>query len=385
MSCPLHPSAAAEYRHLTTRSVRGPTVVLCRLKELSRHLMLRVSRGILGQNEMLSAVTFARAAKADAKMAGSGPKPSESETHLEKRSTSMERRERARWFKTLERPWLRKPLLQSALVTLITWFGGPTPGAAQNTGNAATNPPIVYVGNGGGGITEINAANNSVIATAPFPNNANGIVVTPDGQRIYASNRDVGQVTVFDAATNVPITVIPVGNGNDNLGLAISPDGTLVYVANQFSGTVTVVATATNTVVQTIPTGIEPIWVTFSSDGSRAYVSNQVSGTVSVVSTASGTVIASIFGFSCPFHSKVTLDGSKLLVSSQCDSSLKVVSLASNSIVNSIPTGPNPRGIALTADGTRAYVADWFSNTVDVIDVAAQVNLNTPITVGFNP
>jgi YVTN family beta-propeller protein len=224
-----------------------------------------------------------------------------------------------------------------------------------------------------------------VIATAPFPNNANGVVVSPDGRRIYASNRDVGQVTVFDAATNVPITVISVGNGNDNLGLAISPDGRLVYVANQFSGTVTVIATATNTVMQTIPTGLEPIWITFSVNGSRAYVSNQVSGTVSVISTASGSVIANIFGFACPFQSKVTLDGSKLLVSSQCDNSLKVVSLASNMIVNSIPTGPNPRGIALTADGTRAYVADWFSNTVDIIDVAAQVNLNTPIVVGFNP
>ena len=257
--------------------------------------------------------------------------------------------------------------------------------SAQFAGSASISPPIVYVSNGGGGITEVNTANNSVIATAPFPTNANGVVVTPDGQRIYASNRDVGQVTVFDAATNVPITVIPVGNGNDNLGLAISPDGSLVYVANQFSGTVTVIATATNTVVQTIPTGFEPIWITFSADGSRAYVSNQASGTVSVVDTASGSVIANIFGFSCPFHSKATLDGSKLLVSSQCDSSLKVVYLASNTIVNSIPTGPNPRGIALTADGTRAYVADWLSNTVDVIDLTAQSNLQTPIVVGLNP
>ena len=272
----------------------------------------------------------------------------------------------------------------ACLIVLVcaVWTGV---GSAQLAGNKANGPAIVYVSNGGGGITEINTATNSVIATAPFPNNANGVVVSPDGRRIYASNRDVGQVTVFDAATNVPIKVISVGNGNDNLGLAITPDGSLVYVANQFSGTVTVIATATNTVVQTIPTGLEPIWITFSADGSRAYVSNQVSGTVSVISTASGSVIANIFGFSCPFQSEVTLDGSKLLVSSQCDNSLKVVSLASNTIVSSIPTGPNPRGIALTADGTRAYVADWFSNTVDVIDVAAQVNLNTPIIVGFNP
>ena len=63
-------------------------------------------------------------------------------------------------------------LVRSVLITLITWFGGPTPGAAQNTGSATTTPPIVYVSNGGGGITEVNTANNSVIATAPFPSNS---------------------------------------------------------------------------------------------------------------------------------------------------------------------------------------------------------------------
>jgi YVTN family beta-propeller protein len=270
-------------------------------------------------------------------------------------------------------------------MTLVTWFGGPTPAAAQVASGSVPPAAIVYVSNGGGGITEINGANNSVIATAPFPNNANGVVVTPDGRRMYASNRDVGQVTVFDARTNVPLTVIPVGNGNDNLGIAISPNGELVYVANQFSGTVTVIDTELNRVIQTIATGIEPIWITFAPDGSRAYVSNQVSGTVSVIATASGTISNTIAGFSCPFQSKVTRDGTKLLVSSQCDNSLKVVNVATNTIVNSIPTGPNPRGIALTPDGKRAYVADWLSNTVDVIDVAAQVNLNKPITVGSQP
>ncbi|HLZ50825.1 MAG TPA: beta-propeller fold lactonase family protein [Candidatus Acidoferrum sp.] len=297
----------------------------------------------------------------------------------------MRRQMNAIWHAIVEGPRVHKTALQSVALTLITWFGGPTSAAAQNTGNLPASPAIVYVSNAGGGITEVNAANNSVIGTAPFANNANGVVVTPDGKRMYISNRDVGQVIVFSTATNVPLVVIPVGNGNDNLGLAVSPDGSLVYVANQFSGTVTVIATATNTVVQTIPTGIEPIWITFSADGSRAYVSNQVSGTISVVATASGTILNTIGGFSCPFESVITRDESKLLVSSQCDNSLKVVNLATNVVVNSIPTGPNPRGIALTPDGTRAYVADWFSNTVDVIDVGAQANLNTPITVGANP
>jgi YVTN family beta-propeller protein len=295
----------------------------------------------------------------------------------------MECQEKASWFGTFDGARLREAVLQSVVITLITWFGGPTPAAAQSSGQAG--PAIVYVANAAGGITEINSNNNSAIATAPFPNNGSTLAVTPDGTRLYVSNRDVGEVRVFDTRTNVPLEMIPVGNAGENVGIAVSPNGQLVYVANQFSGTVTVIDTVTNHVVQTIFTGTEPIWITFSSDGSRAYVSNQVSGTVSVVATVSSSVINTISGFSCPFHSKLTHDGSKLLVSSQCDNSLKVVNLSTNTVVNSIPTGPNPRGIALTPDGGRAYVADWFSNTVDVIDVAAQVNLNTPITVGKNP
>jgi YVTN family beta-propeller protein len=279
-----------------------------------------------------------------------------------------------------------KNLVWKVMVTGIFPFGFLSVGLAQQASVSSRPPGIVYVSNGGGGISEVNTSNNAVIATAPFPNNANGVVITPDGRRMYASNRDVGQVTVFDTQTNVPLTIIPVGNGsNDNLGLAISPDGELVYVANQASNTVTVIDTQTNNVSQVIPTGLQPIWITFSPSGSRAYVSNQADGSISVIATASGMVINNIGGFSCPFQSVVTHDGSKLLVSSQCDNSLKVVSLDSNTIVNSIPTGPNPRGIALTPDARHAYVADFFANTVDVIDVAAQSNLNTPLTVGANP
>ncbi len=70
------------------------------------------------------------------------------------------------------RKMAQKWLVRSVLITLITWFGGPTPGAAQDTGSATASPTIVYVSNGGGGITEVNTANNSIIATAPFPNSS---------------------------------------------------------------------------------------------------------------------------------------------------------------------------------------------------------------------
>jgi glycerophosphoryl diester phosphodiesterase len=39
------------------------------------------------------------------------------------------------WFNRFERASLRNWVLRSVLITLITWFGGPTPAAAQDTGN----------------------------------------------------------------------------------------------------------------------------------------------------------------------------------------------------------------------------------------------------------
>ncbi len=42
--------------------------------------------------------------------------------------------------------------------------------SAQAPPHLKSLPPIVYVSNGGGGISEVNTDNNFVIATAPFPN-----------------------------------------------------------------------------------------------------------------------------------------------------------------------------------------------------------------------
>jgi DNA-binding beta-propeller fold protein YncE len=104
---------------------------------------------------------------------------------------------------------LQNWLIRSTLVSVSTWIGGPTPAAAQNTGNQAPTSPS-YVGDGCG-FTEINTMNNSAVATLALPNNANGVVVMPDGTRIYATNRNIGQVAVFSPSTNVPKSYLSNG------------------------------------------------------------------------------------------------------------------------------------------------------------------------------
>ena len=283
--------------------------------------------------------------------------------------------------KTSKQTWLMRMLL----TTLIAWLGGLTPGAAQNTGNASSNPPLVYVPGTAGGITEINSANNVVFATAPWAHGSNGgIAITPDGSRMYVDNAEDSSVSVFDTARNVPLMEIAVGQ--NPIGLAITPDGSRAYVSSQGSDTVSVIAIATNSVIKTISVGAgaHPIWVTISGDGSRAYVSNQDGGTISVIDTASNSVLTNIPIGSLPFHSAFSHDGRFLWVSVQGEGVVKLVDTNTNAIVSSIPAGPVPRGIAFTPDGTRAYVADFFSNTVAVIDVFGR-SLTGFVTVGNSP
>ncbi len=278
--------------------------------------------------------------------------------------------------------WARRSLL--ALFVILIVANARTAAQLDNSAKHRA-PSIIYVSSGGGGITQVNATNNSVIATAPFSGNSTGIAVTPDGRRLYGANGDEGQVSVIDTSTNVPLVSIPVGVAGEHRSVAITSDGAFAYVTSQVSNTLTIIATATNTVVRSIPMNGEPIWVTFSPDGSRAYVSNQTGGTLSVVSTAAQAVITTVTGFSLPFHSAFTSDGRYLFVSSQGDNSVKVVNPHNNVIVKTIPTGPIPRKIAFSPDGMRAYVTNFGGNTVDVLDVWRQTNLGTPIIVGSAP
>src|SRR6267378_3686237 len=283
-------------------------------------------------------------------------------------------------FRSLFRPSAIRFLALAALLL----FGRGMFATPQQSSSPA-NGPLIYVPGTAGGITEINATNNVVFATAPWRHGSNGgIAITPDGSRMYVDNAEDASVSVFDTATNVPLTEIAVGM--NPIGLAITPDGSHAYVSSQGSDTVSVIAIATNTVIKTISVGAgaNPIWVTISPDGSRAYISNQSGGTISVIDTASNTLLTNFPIGSLPFHSAFSRDGRFLWVSVQGEGVVKLVDPNTNTIVSSIPAGPVPRGIAFTPDGSRAYVADFFSNTVAVIDVLGR-SLTGFVTVGNSP
>jgi len=103
----------------------------------------------------------------------------------------------------------------------------------------------------------IDTSDNSILARIVIGGLLGELAVTPDGSKVYVTNRSTNNVYVIDTATNTVAATIPVGA--TTIGVSITSDGTLAYVTNFLADTVTVIDTATDTAVNTIPVGDSPV------------------------------------------------------------------------------------------------------------------------------
>ncbi|MBL7795632.1 MAG: beta-propeller fold lactonase family protein, partial [Saprospiraceae bacterium] len=229
-------------------------------------------------------------------------------------------------------------------------------------------------------VSVIDLATNTVVATIPVGFAPFGVSVSPDGSRVYVTNREAtgGTVSVIDAATNTVIATIPVGQ--NPTGIAVSPDGSLALVANSASGTVSLLETFTNTVLADIPTpGVVPSGVTFHPDGLRAYISG--SNRVLVLDVIAGTITATIPVGGGAYGLRVSPDGSRIYVACAVTDNLYVLDAATNTVLAVIPVGDAPSGVVISPDGSRVYIANENDATVSVLDAATNtVVANIPIS-----
>ena len=99
-------------------------------------------------------------------------------------------------------------------------------------------------------ISVIDTATNNIVTTAPVVGNSSyGVVVSPDGKKVYAANCYGKSISVINTTTDTVTDTIEVGDGPR--GIAVSPDGKKVYVANE-DKTVYIIDTTTNTVIAVV-------------------------------------------------------------------------------------------------------------------------------------
>ena len=115
-----------------------------------------------------------------------------------------------------------------------------------------TSRPKAYVGLfKDNAVAVLDTSTNQVLSTIPVPPGPHGLVVTPDGRKVYVSSDGASTVSVIDTATDRVVRQIEVGPTPH--GLAISPDGRQVLVAGFGANHAVLNDTTSDQVVGQIP------------------------------------------------------------------------------------------------------------------------------------
>src|SRR4030095_1212368 len=206
----------------------------------------------------------------------------------------------------LQRLFRSSPTLHTLVLLAITmplvWRG------------EAAAAPKAYVGLfKDNAIAVLDTDTNRVQGTIPVPQGPHGIVITPDGRKVYVSSDGASTVSVIDTQTDKVVRSIEVGINPH--GLAIAPDGRQVLVGAFGTNQVVLIDTSTDQIVKRLPVPMPPNSV-LSPDGHRAYVGSQQQRATAVV----------------------------------------ILDLVQGTQVGTIPLDKPPRGLALSPDAQQLYV-----------------------------
>lgn len=250
-----------------------------------------------------------------------------------------------------------------------------------------------------------------------------GVVVTPDGKRVYVSSGTSGQVDVIDTSTDKVTTQIDVGTQPQ--GLTMTTDGKHVLVSVQGAGTASIIDTTTDQVVAapaiarahnsaisadgalgfiasqdaaapavdvvTLPAGA--VHATLPIDKSpravaeragKLYVTVAGSGSIEVLDAATGELGPAIETGGSPHDIRVLTAGGPLVTVSQTANELEIIDAVHSRVAQRVPTGVMPHWIGLTSDGSLAYVTNETDGTITVIELAT-ASVKSTFSVGSKP
>jgi YVTN family beta-propeller protein len=301
-------------------------------------------------------------------------------------------------------------------VTLTAWLAG----------SAAAARPKAYVGLfKDDAVAVIDTSQNRVVATVPVPKGPHGLVVTPDGSKVYVSSDGASTVSVIDTATDKIVASIDVGPNPHELAMsgdgrrvlvsafgssrslvidtatdrvageiavpqvhngAISFDGSRAYVASQKQGEAALVILDLKTMTRAgaVPLDKTPRAVDVSPDGKRVYFTLAGVNAVQVLDTTTSQIVAQIAVGVSPHQAPPTADGRWALAVAQGPGELDIVDTIANTLAAAVPVGKTPHWMAIDSDGQTAWVTNEGSNDVAVVDLVKRT-VTATIAVGNAP
>jgi YVTN family beta-propeller protein len=295
---------------------------------------------------------------------------------------------------------------RAAAATLMTVAALALAGPASAAPRAR---PLAYVPKDDGGVSVLNTASGTVVATVPVPGYPQGVAVTPNGAFAYVPSEAYGAtgrgaVSVINTVTNGVVASVPVDTNPSSV--AITPNGRYAYVTNRsgnaplssnpivpadgaFFSSVSVISTATRRVVAKVGIGYEPVDVALSPNGAFAYVINEGSAleTFDVINAKTNKVVAAFNGkLLNPSDVTVSPDGRSVLIADA--HGLTVVDASTHAVAGTVAV-PYHFGsaVAVAPSGRYAYVTSGppgGGSDVEVVDLSARAVVAT-IPVGDDP
>ncbi len=270
----------------------------------------------------------------------------------------------------------------AALLWVLALMGG---GWVVGTGSlSAAGAPKAYVGLfKDDAVAVIDTAQNKVLSTITVPKGPHGLVVTPDGRKVYVSSDGASTVSVIDTATDRVVASIDVG-ANPH-GLAISGAGSRVLVSGWGSNRALVIDTATDRVIGEVPIA-QPHNGTLSQDGRTAWVASQQQGATALVrlNLATWKEVARVPLDKTPRGLELSPDGRRVFFTLAGVNAIQVLDTATNEIVTQIPVGTSPHYTPFTPDGRWALAVIQGPGELGILDTTSNTLAGT-VAVGKAP
>jgi YVTN family beta-propeller protein len=249
---------------------------------------------------------------------------------------------------------------------------------------AAAGAPKAYVGLfKDDAVAVIDTAQNKVLGTIAVPKGPHGLVVTPDGRKVYVSSDGASTVSVIDTATDRVVTSVDVGLNPH--GLSVSGDGSRVLVLGWGSNRALIIDTVTDRVIGEVPVA-QPHNGTLSRDGRTGWVASQQQGATALVrlDLSAWKEVARVPVDKTPRGLELSPDGRRVFFTLAGVNAIQVLDTATNRIVTQIPVGASPHYAPFTPDGRWALAVVQGPGELAILDTTSSTLAGT-VAVGRAP
>jgi len=276
---------------------------------------------------------------------------------------------------------------------------------------AAKHFPKAYVAEfGNSSVAVINSENNQVLKHISLPKGVHGLIVLPDGSRVFVSSDESSVISVIDTSKDEVIGTIPTGKAPHGLiasrdgqhvfaaifgdnqileinakslkiertfdapsphNIAVSNDNTTLYVAAQKESQTGIAQfdIASGKMVTLLRTDKVPRSLNLSPDGSALTVTQFDHNDLQVYSTNPLKFLTKVDVGESPHHTIFTPNGKLVLVCNQVTDDVALIDAKTWKLAGKIQVGRKPHWIAPSSDSEYAYVSDEGSNQVSFLDL----------------